>query len=98
MAKGQASEKKVITSKIYPGMTADYWIYVSPGYDPAAGAALMVWQDGQNLATGDRSRYRLFTVTENLIYQKLIPPMIHVMIAPGTVAGRRMRSVEYDTV
>ena len=97
VAKGKVSDKKVITSKIYPGMTADYWIYVSPGYDPAAGAALMVWQDGQNLATGDRSRYRLFTVTENLIHQKLIPPMIHVMIAPGT-AGRSMRSVEYDTV
>jgi enterochelin esterase family protein len=98
VAKGQVSEKKVITSKIYPGMTADYWIYVSPGYDPTAGAALMVWQDGQNLATGDRSRYRLFTVTENLIHQKLIPPMIHVMIAPGTAAGRSMRSIEYDTV
>jgi enterochelin esterase family protein len=98
VAKGQVSEKKVITSKIYPGMTADYWIYVSPGYDPATGAALMVWQDGQSLATGDRSRYRLFTVTENLVHQKQIPPMIHVMIAPGNAAGRRMRSIEYDTV
>ena len=39
---------------------------------------------------------RLFTVTENLVRQKLIPPMIHVMIAPGT--GDRMRSIQYDTV
>jgi enterochelin esterase-like enzyme len=39
---------------------------------------------------------RLFTVTENLVAQKLIPPMIHVMISPGTGPG--MRSIQYDTV
>src|SRR4051812_41117033 len=61
--KGQLSEKKVIESKIYSGMKADYWIYGSPGYDRDAGGPLMVWQDGQGLAQGDRSRMRLFTVT-----------------------------------
>ncbi len=95
-AKGTLSEERVISSKIYPGMTADYWVYVSPGYDPSRGAALMLWQDGQNLARGDLFAFRLFTVTENLLQRRLIPPLIHVMIAPGS--GPPMRSIQYDTV
>jgi enterochelin esterase family protein len=95
---GKVTEKRTIVSKIYDGMKADYWIYASPGVDPNVPAALMVWQDGQNLV-GDYARMRLFTVTENLVYQKLIPPMVHVMIAPGTsTTGTAMRSIEYDTV
>ena len=94
---GALSERITHTSNVYPGMVSDYWIYVSPGYDPVNGAALMVWQDGQGLARRDSSS-RLFTVTENLVHEKKIPPMIHVMIAPGTVGERRMRSIEYDAV
>jgi enterochelin esterase family protein len=95
---GKATEKRTIVSKIYDGMKADYWIYASPGVDPAVPAALMVWQDGQGLV-GDYSRARLFTVTENLVAQKLMPPIVHVLIAPGTSTdGKAMRSIEYDTV
>lgn len=97
--KGKLSEKHTIVSKIYDGMKADYWIYASPGVDPNVPAPLMVWQDGQGLIAGDLSRMRLFTVTENLVAQKLIPPMVHVLIAPGfSPAGKPMRSIEYDTV
>lgn len=96
--RGTLSEKHTITSKIYNGMKADYWIYASPGVDPNVPAPLMVWQDGQNL-TPDFSTYRLRIVDENLVAQKLIPPMVHVLIAPGTSpTGAAMRSVEYDTV
>ena len=96
--RGKVSEKQTIISKIYDGMTADYWVYASPGVDPTVPAALMVWQDGQGLI-GEYSRMRLFTVTENLVHQKLIPPMVHVMIAPGQSAeGKAMRSIEYDTM
>ena len=96
--RGKVSEKRTIVSRIYDGMKADYWVYASPGVDPAVPAALMVWQDGQGLI-GEFSRMRLFTVTENLLYQKLLPPMVHVMIAPGqSPEGHAMRSVEYDTV
>jgi len=106
--RGKLSEKHVVTSKIYDGMKADFWYYASPGVDPNIPAPLMIWQDGQGLVSGDPqhyaqvgdySRLRLFTVTENLVAQKLIPPMIHVLIAPGFAPdGRAMRSVEYDTV
>ena len=96
--RGKVSEKLTIVSKLYDGMKSDYWVYASPGVDPSAPAPLMVWQDGQGLI-GDYSRIRLFTVTENLVAQKLLPPMVHVMISPGLATdGRAMRSVEYDTV
>ena len=96
--RGKLSEKQTIVSKIFDGMKADYWVYASPGVDPNVPSALMVWQDGQGLI-GAYSTLRLFTVTENLIDQKLLPPIVHVMIAPGqSPEGRAMRSIEYDTV
>ena len=59
----------------------------------------MVWQDGQRPDGRVLSGIRLITVTENLVQQGLLPPIVHVMIAPGTSAdGRAMRSIEYDTV
>jgi enterochelin esterase family protein len=96
--KGKLSDKQTITSKLYDGMKSDYWIYAAPGVDPAVPAPLMVWQDGQGLI-GEFSQQRLATVTENLVHQKLIPPLVYVMIQPGTSPdGRAMRSIEYDTV
>jgi enterochelin esterase family protein len=80
-------------------MKADWWVWASPGVDAAKPSALMVWQDGQNLAVGEGGQQRLFTVVENLVDQKLVPPMVHVLIAPGFAPnGRAMRAVEYDTV
>jgi enterochelin esterase family protein len=96
--RGKISEKHTLTSKIYNGMKYDYWVYASAGVDPNVPAPLMVWQDGQGL-TGELSGLRLTTVTDNLVHQGLLPPLVHVMIAPGTSAeGRPMRSIEYDTV
>jgi Putative esterase len=96
--KGKVTDKLTIVSKIYDGMKSDYWVYASPGVDPSVPPPVMVWQDGQGLV-GEYSRSRLFTVTENLVAQKLLPPMVHVLIAPGTSTdGRAMRSIEYDTV
>jgi enterochelin esterase family protein len=96
---GKLSAKQTITSKIYDGMKADFWYYASPGVDPSVAAPLMVWQDGQGLVAGDLSHLRLFTVTENLVAQKLIPPMVHVLNAPGfSPSGKAMRSIEYATV
>jgi enterochelin esterase family protein len=96
--RGKVSEKLTIVSKLYDGMKSDYWVYASPGVDPSVPAPLMVWQDGQGMI-GEYSGGRLFTVTENLVAQKLLPPMVYVLIAPGTSTdGRAMRSIEYDTV
>jgi enterochelin esterase family protein len=94
---GTLSEKIVHTSKIYDGMQSNYWIYVPPGYDAGVPAALMVWQDGQNLIERDGSS-RTLTVVDNLIAQKKIPVMIQVFIEPGAIGEKKMRSIEYDTV
>jgi Enterochelin esterase and related enzymes len=95
--KGTISEKLVHTSKIYDGMQSNYWIYVPAQYDPKTPAALMVWQDGQGNVDRN-SATRLQIVTDNLIAQKKIPVMIHVMVQPGTVGTKALRSVEYDSV
>jgi enterochelin esterase family protein len=96
---GTLSEKRTITSKIYPGMKSDYWVYAAPGVNPAVPSPLMVWQDGGGLANDNFMGARLFTVTENLLQRKLIPPMVYVLLSPGlTPDGKAMRSIEYDTV
>ncbi|MCU1272577.1 MAG: hypothetical protein JWO48_8 [Bryobacterales bacterium] len=94
---GALSDKIVHTSKIYDGMQSNYWVYVPAQYDPHAPAALMVWQDGQNLIQRDGAS-RTLTVVDNLIAQKKIPAMIQVFIEPGTIGEKKMRSIEYDTV
>ncbi|MGH9721903.1 MAG: alpha/beta hydrolase [Bryobacteraceae bacterium] len=98
VSKGKLGSRQTIVSKIFDGMKTDYWVYASPGVDPGVPAPLMVWQDGQGLI-GEFSGSRLLTVTENLVHQKLLPPIVHVMIQPGTSPeGRALRSIEYDTV
>jgi enterochelin esterase-like enzyme len=100
--RGTMSEKKTITSKIYPEMTANYWVYSNPGIDTGQGAPLMIWQDGENIVgLADLTRVRLQIVSDNLVHQKVIPPMVHVLISPGDGKegqGTRMRSIQYDTV
>ena len=99
--RGVVSEKHTIVSKIYDGMKSDYWVYACRrAWIPAVPAPLMVWQDGQG-QVGEFSRSRLFTVTENLVSEKLLPPMVHADDPAGPVyagSGRAMRSIEYDTV
>jgi hypothetical protein len=100
--RGKLSEMKTLASKIYPGMTANYWVYVNPGADTTGGAPLMVWQDGETIVGNqDLLRLRLQIVSDNLVSKKLIPPMVHVLISPGSggeAQGTRMRSIQYDTV
>ena len=103
---GRLSEKLVHTSKLYGGMETNYWIYVPAQYDPAVPAALMVWQDGERYIARNTeeicrlcpSLYRLQEVTDNLIHDKKIPVMIHVFVSPGTLNGKPLRSILYDTV
>jgi enterochelin esterase family protein len=87
-------------------MQTDYWIYVPAQYNPNVPAALMVWQDGERYITRNTeeicrlcpSLYRLQEVTDNLIHDKKIPVMIHVFVSPGTLNGKPLRSILYDTV
>lgn len=93
---GKLDGKFEHTSKIYPGMKSDYWIYVPAQYDGKTPAAVMVWQDGEVLVPRERSRNQI--VFDNLTYEKKIPVIIYVLISPGLVGRERMRSIEYDTM
>jgi enterochelin esterase family protein len=94
--RGTISAMKTLKSSIYPGMESNSWVYVNPGADLSNGAPLMVWQDGETIVGNqDLLRLRLQIVSDNLVAKKLIPPMVHVLIQPGS---GNMRSVEYDTV
>lgn len=94
--KGTLYGKFVHTSKIYPEMKSDYWVYVPAQYDAQKPATLMVWQDGEVLVPRETSRAQI--VFDNLTADNKIPVMIHVLISPGLAGQRRMRSIEYDTV
>jgi enterochelin esterase-like enzyme len=84
---GKLSNKTEFTSKIYDGMTSNYWVYVPSQYDSKTPAALMVFQDGELYITRDSPVTRILDVIDNLIYQKKIPVMICVFISPGDISG-----------
>ena len=93
--KGEVTKHTFADSKIFPGTTRDYWVYVPRQYDPAKPACLWVNQDGiQSKAPA---------VFDELIEKKEIPIMIGVFITPGRVKStkggsldRFNRSFEYD--
>ena len=104
---GKISAKMVLESKLYPGMKSEYWVYVPAQYDPAKPAALMIWQDGHYHVERDgpaqvppvgQPPSRLQNVIDNLTHRKEIPVAVYLLIDPGTVGTRAMRSVQYDTV
>ncbi|HZP60242.1 MAG TPA: SMP-30/gluconolactonase/LRE family protein [Opitutaceae bacterium] len=83
-------------SKIFPGTTRDYWIYVPAQYTPDTPACVYVGQDG--------IRFEAPTVFDNLIAKKEMPVTIGVFVTPGIVPAangsaaldRYNRSYEYD--
>ena len=91
-------------SKIFPGTTRDYWVYVPAQYDGTAPAAVMVFQDGAG-CVNSTGTIRVPIVFDNLIHRKEMPVTIGIFINPGVFADRdakgqprRNRSFEYDTL
>jgi len=83
-------------SKIFPGTTRSYTVYVPPQLDRSQPAPFMVLQDGGG--------YRADVVFDNLIHKKEIPPLIGIFVMHGRVVAhetnaaldRFNRSYEYD--
>lgn len=101
---GEVRKATFDQSKVYPGTTRDYFVYVPKQYDPAKPAALMVFLDGGGFAKPDGG-YRVPVVFDNLIAKKEMPVTIAVMENPGsfkaTAPGakdRSNRSFEYDSL
>ncbi len=93
--KGEVSKYTFDHSKIFPGTTRDYWVYVPKQYDPAKPACLYVGQDGR--------QYNAPAVFDELIHKKEMPVTIGVFVTPGQVKApgpgamnRFNRSYEYD--
>ncbi len=92
-------------SKIYPGTTRDYTIYIPKQYQESDdGAALMVFQDGDSFCH-DRHGSRALIVFDNLIHEQAMPVTIGLFINPGVLPplnpkdGVQLnRSIEYDVV
>ncbi len=92
------------TSKIYPGTTRDYWVYVPAQYKSEKPACVMFFQDGATFVNENGS-FRTTIVLDNLIHKGEMPVTIGIFINPGVVVpaapdtqGRYNRSYEYDAV
>lgn len=92
------------TSKIFPGTTRDYWVYVPAQYKPDKPACVMVFQDGEMFIKED-GRARVPIVFDNLIAKHEMPVTIGLFINPGVLKAlspdqqdRYNRSFEYDAL
>jgi gluconolactonase len=94
-------------SKIFPGTTRDYWVYVPKQYDGSRPACLWVEQDGVQFnavrLNGTRDAAASAGVFDELIASKQMPLTIGVFVTPGVVKpenadalARFNRSYEYD--
>jgi enterochelin esterase-like enzyme len=91
--KGTLTQMPSWSSRIFPGTTRDWWVYVPAQYNAANPAAVMVFQDGAG------ARQYVVPVFDNLIAKGTIPITVGIFIEPGGIkAPRDNRSFEYDTL
>lgn len=93
--KGEVLKFTFDQSKIFPGTSREYWIYIPAQYRPDKPACVYVNQDG--------IQWKAPTVFDNLIHKKEMPVTIGIFVTPGRVladndgaAHRYNRSFEYD--
>ena len=93
--KGQRLRGEFAQSKIFPGTTRNYTVYVPQQLDKSKPAPFMVLQDGGG--------YSADVVFDNLIARKEIPALVGIFVTPGVVKAqntnalpRYNRSYEYD--
>lgn len=80
--KGTVEKRTWNESRIYPGTTRDYWVYVPAQYDEAKPACVMVFQDGADFILLE-GEVRVPTVFDNLIHKGEIPVTIGIFMNPG---------------
>ena len=101
--RGEVTQHSFSDSKVFPGTTRNYWIYVPAQFDGSEPACVMVFQDGRNYVRSN-GHSRVPIVFDNLIHQKAMPVTIGIFIDPGkfpsTADGkpRSNRSFEYDSL
>ena len=102
--RGEVRKAVFDQSKIFPGTTREYQVYVPKQYDAAKPACLMVFFDGGGYAKADGGT-RVPVVFDNLIAKKEMPVTVAVFINPGSVKATQPgakdvsnRSFEYDSL
>ena len=102
--KGTVTKYSWTTSKIFPGTTRDYWIYVPAQYKAEKPACVMIFQDGKGMVD-EAGSFRVPIVFDNLIQKGDMPATIGVFINPGIMTAlgpnqqnRFNRSFEYDAL
>ncbi|MEP6963112.1 MAG: alpha/beta hydrolase-fold protein [Acidobacteriota bacterium] len=100
--KGTVTQHAWNNSKVYPGTTRDYWVYVPAQYNAARPAPVMIFHDGSGFVADDGA-WRVPIVFDNLIARGEMPPTIAIFINPGVLPARNAneqarfnRSYEYD--
>ena len=94
--KGEVLKFTFASSKIFPGTTRDYWVYIPRQYNGKQPACVYVNQDG--------IQWKAPTVFDNLIQANEMPVTIGIFVTPGivkaadanTALNRFNRSFEYD--
>jgi enterochelin esterase family protein len=105
--KGTVTQMPAWESKIFPGTTRDWWIYVPAQYKPDGTAAVMVFQDGKGYVS-PTGNWRAPIVFDNLIASGEMPPTVGIFINPGVGIPKpdapanapkvSNRSFEYDSL
>ena len=86
---GKVEKRTWDASRIYPGTTHEYRVYVPAQYSDAETAAVMVFQDGE-FYVDPEGLVRAPTVFDNLIHRGEMPVTIGVFINPG------MKEIPWD--
>ena len=89
--RGTILEFEWTASRVFPGTSRRYWVYVPEQYTASEPASLMVFQDG-GLYLDPEGEMRVAVVFDNLIHRRELPVTIGVFVDPGT--GNR--NAEYD--
>ena len=100
---GTVTKHSWSTSKIFPGTTRDYSVYVPQQYKADKPACVMIFQDGSGYIS-DKGASRAPIVLDNLIAKGDMPVTIAIFIDPGVMPAlspesqqnRYNRSLEYD--
>lgn len=79
---GEIVERTWKSSRIYPGTSHDYSVYIPAQYSADRPACVMVFQDGEAYAHPE-GPVRVPTVFDNLIHKREMPVTIGVFINPG---------------
>lgn len=93
--KGTVVKRTWNTSRVYPGTTREYWVYVPAQYADTEPACVMVFQDGVDYVYAE-GLVRAPSVFDNLIHKREMPVTIGIFVNPGKKQGSgNNRETEY---